>query len=185
MIGLTAFALTSIFIGQAPFQCPEDALPIKVEQSVSTLPFDTHKDRTFGFYVKHPSAFKVETEAMNRYQSYFKATYQAADYHITQQCYATVHAPRQTKHGWVIALPMLKGECFVAQDNLTTARDCFTVTLRLPLKDEIRQDYLYHAKYIKKRHVCYVQSLTYPEKYADSLRRLTKQIDDWTVWEES
>ena len=44
--------------------------------------------------------------------------------------------------------------------------------------------YRYHAKYVKHRRLWFVQTLTYPERCEKAVRRLIRQVDNWTVWQE-
>ena len=40
----------------------------------------------------------------------------------------------------------------------------------------------YHAKYVRRGKLLFVQMLTYPDDCKKSVSRLVKQIDDWKVW---
>lgn len=40
----------------------------------------------------------------------------------------------------------------------------------------------YHAKYVRRGKLLFVQMLTYPDDCKKSVSRLVKKIDDWKVW---
>ncbi len=156
----------------------EDDLPLsqKLERAIRLTKMKEYHDDDYDYMVRHPSFFEQTPDSLldkgccrfSFWQDSIEIVQtvfveQNPDSLTIEQAmrkYASdLHATSQQKgHGSFI----LSGHIF--DDNGRITGRCF------------------HAKFVRHRKLWFVQSLTYPEECKQSVKRLTTEIDSWTVW---
>lgn len=150
------------------------SLSDKLERMMNAAAMDIYREPFYGYTVHYPSFFeKIQGEKGTckfRYGS-MKQVIQTASVSLNLDSLTV----RQGMERFAAELHAT-GQC--------CGSDSFILSGPLHVGDRPIEGYRFHAKYVKRQKLWFVQHLTYPESYSRAVARLIKQIDGWTAWEE-
>lgn len=163
---------------------PEKDMREAIQQAISDNQMLSHYDEEFGFYVRYPDFFQVCEDSQRVFQNYFRSVYEVADVRIILESYATPHSPMKTKDEFRLARPLLQTDSSLVNNSSLAAPDSFVVDVPYSScggNGNLQPDYVYHAKYVRRQGMWFVQSLIFPDDYRQALDQLILQIDEWSV----
>ena len=151
-------------------------LPEKIEQLMNSTPMKCYKNSFYGYTVHYPSFFEQTPDSLiidvGSCQFRFWNMVQ-----IEQTVFVT-YCPDGISVEHI--MDSLATVCHATEQRWEN--DSIFLSGPLYIDDNKISGHQYHAKYVRRGKLLFVQMLTYPDDCKKSVSRLVKQIDDWKVW---
>lgn len=175
VIAVSLIFMTVVFFIYRDTEC-DTSLPGKLERMMNAAEMDVYRDGFYGYAVRYPSFFEQVPDKNKKGGCKFR-------YGTMRQIIQTASVALNLD-----SLTVRQGmNCFAAECHATEwhcGSDYFILSGPLYVDGKSIKGYRFHAKYVKRQKLWFVQCLTYPEDYAQAVTRLIKLIDGWQVWED-
>lgn len=152
-------------------------IPAQVETALSYAHMLTYRDSLFGYVVHYPDFF-TQSECRNNEPGYSQFAYWGK----VEMELTTFILPNDDE------LTAKEGMDSIGNALHATTRclqpNSFILSGSIYQNGQKLTGRCYHAKFVRHRKVWFVQSLAYPEGCDRAVRRITRQIDKWKIWEQ-
>ena len=174
---LGSIVLVAFFISQ--YEETETPLPVKLEKAMNVTSMNVYQDEFYGYTVYYPSFFKQVPDSLMNETGCCQFRFWNGE-EITQTAFVLLNSDSLT-----LRQGMERFARELHADDWRYGDDCFILSGPLYIAGQAIRGHRFHAKYVQRQKLWFVQFLAYPENCSQAVARIIRLIDDWQVWEES
>ncbi|MCD7816483.1 MAG: hypothetical protein LUH12_07270 [Bacteroides sp.] len=168
--------LAAFFFSQ--YEEEETSLSEKLEKVMKTTKMNMYRDDFYGYTVYYPSFFEQVPDSLMNETGCCQFRFWNGE-EITQTAFVLLNSDSLTLRQ---GMERFARELYA--DDWCYGDDCFILSGPLYIAGQAIRGHRFHAKYVLRQKLWFVQLLTYPESCTQALARLIQLIDRWQVWED-
>lgn len=155
----------------------ETPLPEKLEKAMNATEMLVYRDKFYGYTVYYPSFFEQVPDSLINETGCCQFRFWHEE-EIVQTAFVLLNSDSLT-----LREEMERSVRELHADTCYSGEDWFILSGPLYVEDKAIRGHRFHAKYVQRQKLWFVQFLTYPESCAQAVTRLIRLIDGWQVWE--
>lgn len=172
---LGSIVLVAFFISQ--HEETETPLPVKLEKAMNVTSMNVYRNEFYGYTVYYPSFFEQVPDSLINETGCCQFRFWNKE-EIVQTAFVLLNSDSLT-----LRQGMERFARELHADGWRYGNDYFILSGPLYIAGQAIRGHRFHAKYVQRQKLWFVQYLTYPENCSQAVARLIRLIDGWQVWE--
>lgn len=174
---ITVMCVVALTLTVLHYRPNAKTIPEQLETALSYAHMLTYRDSLFGYVVHYPDFFE-QSDCHNNEPGYSQFTYWGK----VEMELTTFILPNEDE------LTAKEGMDSIGKALHATTRhlqpNSFILSGSIYQNGQKLTGRCFHAKFVRHRKVWFVQTLVYPEGCDRAVKRITRQIDKWKIWEQ-